>query len=327
MRKVAELAGVSHQTVSRVLNDHPSIRPATRERVLKVIRETNYRPNSAASALATSKSNRIGVLVDSAVEYGPNSTLQAIESAARAAGYAVSSVTVAADRSLDPRVALEHLILQGIDALCVIAPRSSSLDLVRDATAGIPTLVVKAAPDDVFLTTSVDQELGALLAVQHLIDLGHTRIAHVAGPLDWLDARGRQQGWKSALRNAGLEELPVVVGDWTSDTGYEIARSGALPTGCTAVFAGNDQMALGIVHGLSERGVSVPEDVSIVGFDDLPDAKHFLPPLTTIRQDFQSLGERSLAVLAAVIEGRDIERRTIIAPEIVVRASTAPPSR
>src|SRR5262245_28491254 len=131
IRQVAALAGVSHQTVSRVLNGHPNIRPTTRDRVLRVIEEVNYRPNSAARALATSKTNRIGVLVDSAVEYGPNSTLRGIESAARAAGYSVSSATVGADDSRGPSVAFEHLMSQGIDALCVIAPRSSSLDQLR----------------------------------------------------------------------------------------------------------------------------------------------------------------------------------------------------
>lgn len=328
IRQVAELAGVSHQTVSRVLNDHPSIRPATRERVLKVIEEVGYRPNSAARALATSKSNRIGVLVDSAVEYGPNSTLRGIETAARAAGYAVTSATVgdgtsAGSDPLGPSIALEHLMSQGIDALCVIAPRSSSLDRLRAETPHIPALVIKAAGDDTFLTASVDQELGAALAVRHLIDLGHRRIAHVAGPLDWLDAHGRHRAWREEVRAAGLVELEAVVGDWTADCAYALAREpGALPE-CTAIFAANDQMALGLIHGFAERGIRVPHDVSIVGFDDLPEAKHFQPPLTTVRQDFRALGERSVEVLRSALEGRELDRRSIIAPLLIVRESTA----
>lgn len=325
MRQVAALAGVSHQTVSRVINGHPNIAPQTRERVLKVIEAVNYRPNSAARALATNKSNRIGVLVDSAVEYGPNSTLRAIEDAARKVGYAVSAVAVAEDRALGPSVAVEHLVTQGVDALCAIAPRSSSVDLLRELTEGIPTLVVKATPDPAFLTVSVDQQLGAALAVQHLVGLGHREILHLAGPLDWLDAQGRQEGWLAELRRTGLTERPIVEGDWSSDFGYEFARTFDAMADVTAVFAGNDQMALGLVHGFSERGIGVPDDVSVIGFDDVPDSAHYLPPLTTVRQDFHALGVLGVETLLAVLEGRDTPRRGLIAPELVVRQSTAPP--
>jgi DNA-binding LacI/PurR family transcriptional regulator len=325
MRLVASLAGVSHQTVSRVLNGHPNIRRETRDRVLEVIEAVDYRPNRAAKALATRKYSRIGVLVDSAVQYGPNSTLRAIEAAARETGYTVSSITVAEDRAVSAKVAVDHLMDQGVDALCVVAPRSSSVDLLRELSPGIPTLVVKATPDKTFLTASVDQQLGASLAVQHLIGLGHREILHLAGPLDWLDAKGRERGWRAEMQAAGLRERPIVVGDWTSDAGYELGRSFDAVPDFTAVFAGNDQMALGLVHGLSERGIRVPEDVSVIGFDDLPDARHFLPPLTTVRQDFHALGGRSVEALLAVLEGRDMPRRSLIAPELVVRQSSARP--
>lgn len=326
MRQVAALAGVSHQTVSRVLNDHPNIRPATRERVLQAIEQLKYRPNSVARALATSRTNRIGVLVDSPVEYGPNSTLRGFETAARVTGYSVTAVSVDDDPAHGSKVAVDHLLEQGIDALCVIAPRSSSLDRLRETPLGMPALVVTAAEDETFLTTSVDQELGASLAVRHLIDLGHREIAHLAGPLDWLDARGRHRAWDREIRAAGLDELDLVVGDWTADFAYEAARRpGRLPR-CTAIFAANDQMALGLVHGFSERGVDVPRDVSVVGFDDLPEAKHFLPPLTTVRQDFRALGKRSLDVLLAALEGRDHDQRSLIEPVLVVRASSTPPN-
>ena len=185
------------------------------------------------------------MIVDSAVEYGPNSTLRGLERAARAAGYSVISATVGDDDPLGPSVAFDHLMSQGIDALCLIAPRSSSLDHVRSSSMHMPALVVTAAKDDTFLTVSVDQELGAALAVRHLIDLGHRRIAHVAGPLDWLDAWARHRAWQTEIKAAGLDELDVVVGDWTAGFGYEVAHvAGRLPD-CTAVFAANDQIALG----------------------------------------------------------------------------------
>lgn len=327
MRQVASLAGVSHQTVSRVINGHPNISPETRERVLEVIGSVNYRPNSAARALASRRSNRIGVLVDSAVQYGPNSTLRAIEDVARAEGFAVSSITVSEDRAITAHAAVEHLLSQGIDALCVIAPRSSSLDLLRELSDGLPTLVVKAEPDGSFLTVSVDQHLGANLAVGHLIDLGHRDIVHVAGPLDWFDARGRERGWRERMQEAGLRVREPVVGDWTSDCGFAFASSvGPMPE-FTAVFAANDQMALGIVHGLSAVGVRVPEDVSVVGFDDIPEACHFLPPLTTVKQDFNAVGKRSVESLLAVVSGREAPRWSLIVPELMIRESTAPPRR
>jgi len=321
IRQVATLAGVSHMTVSRVINDHPSIAPATRERVLAVMRELNYRPNSAARALASRTTRRIGVIVDSVVEFGPGSTLRAIEDAAHDRGYTVSSVAV--DRAVTPHEAIESLTAIGIDALCLITPRSDSIDLLREGSIGIPTLVVKPEPEPDLLTVSVDQRRGAELAMRHLLELGHCDILHLAGPLDWLDARAREQVWREQLEASGVTPRSVVVGDWTSDSGYEAAA--ILPPEVTAVFAANDRMALGLIHGLSVAGRRVPEDVSVVGFDDVPDARHFLPPLTTVRQDFRALGQRAVETLLAELEGDAVPRRVLIGPELVVRASTARP--
>lgn len=321
IRQVATLAGVSHMTVSRVINDHPSIAPATRERVLEVMRELNYRPNSAARALASRTTRRIGVIVDSVVEFGPGSTLRAIEDAAHDRGYTVSSVAV--DRAVTPHDAIESLTAIGIDALCLITPRSDSVDLLREGSIGIPTLVVKPEPEPDLLTVSVDQRRGAELAMRHLLELGHRDILHLAGPLDWLDARAREQVWREQLVAIGIEPRPVALGDWTSDSGFAAAAS--LPPEVTAVFAANDRMALGLIHGLTVAGRRVPEDVSVVGFDDVPDARHFLPPLTTVRQDFRALGQRAVETLLAELEGAAVPRRVLIGPELIVRASTAKP--
>ncbi|MCX6495585.1 MAG: LacI family DNA-binding transcriptional regulator [Actinobacteria bacterium] len=323
IRQVALLAGVSHMTVSRVLNEHPSIASATRERVLEVMRELNYRPNSAARALATRRTNRLGVVVDSINEFGPASTVRAIEHAAHDRGFTVSSIAVSADRSITAHDALMSLVGIGIDGLCLITPRTSSIDLLREVSRGIPTLVVKSEPEDDFFTVSVDQRRGAALAAQHLIQLGHREIVHLSGPLDWLDAREREQAWHEHLATAGLPARATVVGDWTSDSGFAFGRS--VDVDFTAVFAANDQMALGLIHALHERGIRVPEDVSVIGFDDVPDAHHFLPPLTTVRQDFRALGSVSVTTLLAELEGVEVPRRTLLQPELVVRASTASP--
>ena len=323
IRQVATLAGVSHMTVSRVLNNYPSITPATRERVLEAMRQLNYRPNAAARALATSKTHRIGVVVDSVSEYGPRSTLRGIEDAAQDRGYTVSSIAVSEDRAVTAHDALESLLGVGIDALCLITPRTSSIDLLREVSSGVPSLVVKAEPEDDFFTVAVDQAMGTALAAQHLIDLGHREIVHLAGPLDWLDARARDREWHAQLELAGLPARPSISGDWTSDSGYAFGRDTELDF--SAVFAANDQMALGVIHAFHERGIRVPEDVSVVGFDDLPDASHFLPPLTTVRQDFHALGTLSVATLLTELESDDVPRRTLLEPELIVRASTSPP--
>ena len=319
---VAKQAGVSHMTVSRVLNDHPNIRESTRDRVLQAIDELNYKRSSIARALATRRAMRIGVLVDGPLQYGPNSTLRAIESAARDVGYAISAFSISDDEQSPIDAGVVELLTQGVDALCVIAPRASSLDVLRQQSTGLPTIVIKAEPDAAWHTVAVDQRAGAMLAVQHLIGLGHRCVAHLGGPLDWYDARERESGWRDALVLAGLPIPVSVAGDWTSDFGYRFGRSFEAGV-VTAVFAANDQMALGVVHGLADQGLKVPHDISVVGFDDLPDARHFLPPLTTVRQDFAALGELALQQIVAAIEGEEDAHHDIIEPTLIVRGSTA----
>lgn len=318
---VAKLAGVSHMTVSRVLNGHPNIRESTRDRVLKAIEETNYTRSSIARALATQRAMRIGVLVDSPVHYGPNSTLRALENAARGRGYAVSAVSFSDNGEAPVDDGILELVMQGVDGLCMIAPRVSSLESLRRRASELPTLVVQAEPAAGMHTAAVDQRAGAIAAVRHLLELGHKRILHMAGPLDWYDSRARVDGWASALAEAGLPRTDPIIGDWSSDSGYEVGKTHNLD-GATAIFASNDQMALGLIHGMSVRGLRVPEDVSIVGYDDLPDARHFLPPLTTVRQDFAKLGELVLSLLVSAIEGTPTSERCLIEPTLIVRDST-----
>ncbi|MCM3613943.1 LacI family DNA-binding transcriptional regulator [Microbacterium enclense] len=319
---VARQAGVSHMTVSRVLNDQPNIRDATRDRVLNAIEELNYTRNNIAHALATRTGRRIGVLVDAPIENGPNNTLRALEQAARTAGYAVSAFGID-DGDAQIRSGVMELATQGIDALCVIAPRASSLDALREQPTGLPVVVIKSEADAMWHTVGVDQRAGARLAVEHLLGLGHVSLVHLAGPQDWLDARERQQAWQDTLRDASGVRGTAVVGEWTSDSGYQYASTAEWGD-VTAVFAANDQIALGVIHGLAERGIRVPEDISVVGFDDLSEAKHFSPPLTTVRQDFDALGERALECIVAAINGSDDLSHSLVRPSLIVRESTAP---
>ncbi|SDK92949.1 transcriptional regulator, LacI family [Glycomyces sambucus] len=324
IRQVARLAGVSHMTVSRVLNNYPHIKESTKRRVLEVIEELDYRPNMAARALATQKSQRIGVLVESAVEFGPTSTLRALEYTARAAGYAVSSIALS-DDEISPQEAVDNLTTQGIDALCVVAPRSSSIAALRKISIGIPVLVVKPDRDPTFLTVSLDQQGGTTLAVDHLVSLGHRDILHLAGPLDWLDARARERAFHARAKSWGVRERPIVVGDWTADFAYDFAKGIKELPDYTAVFVANDDMAVGLIHGLADRGIEVPGDLSVVGFDDVPLSAHVLPPLTTVRQNFRALGGAIVDLLRAAVEDREIPRVTRIPAELLVRSSTAAP--
>ncbi|MGO1848453.1 MULTISPECIES: LacI family DNA-binding transcriptional regulator [unclassified Microbacterium] len=325
IRQVAQLAGVSHMTVSRVMNDYPHIKEATRKRVLDVIEELGYRPNQAARALATQRNRRIGVLVESAVSFGPMSTLRSVEFAARTAGYAVNSIGLHDGDEVTPQEAIEHLTAQGIDALCVVAPRSSSLATIRKIPIGVPVLVVKPDKDPAFLTISVDQQQGTVLAVDHLVSLGHRDILHLAGPLDWLDARARERAFHARAKEWGIRQRPIVVGDWSADFAYDYAKGLRELPEFTAVFAANDDMAVGLVHGLHDRGFSVPGDISVIGFDDISLAAHVLPPLTTVHQNFHSLGVSAVDMLRAAIEEREIPHVTRIPADLVVRSSTAAP--
>ncbi|MGC3952766.1 MAG: LacI family DNA-binding transcriptional regulator [Propionicimonas sp.] len=325
MYDVAELAGVSHQTVSRVINGYPNIRETTRQRVLDAIAQVRYTPNSIARALATNRTMQIGVLVDSPIHYGPSSIARAIEAAAAAAGYSVSSISVsdAPELGLDPGVS--QLLTHGVDALCAIAPRDSSIAALRELSVEVPTLAIMSAPDDRLLTVAVDQRAGAALAVRHLMELGHRRIAHIAGPSDWVEARIRRDTWRDELVSAGLPVRAPVEGDWTADFGYRAGLDPESVGDATAVFVANDQMAFGVMHGLRDRGVLVPQQISVVGFDDVPEARHLYPPLTTVRQNFRALGERGMAALLARMNGVVSPSPQLVAPELIVRDSTAQP--
>jgi DNA-binding LacI/PurR family transcriptional regulator len=329
MADVARLAGVSHQTVSRVINGHSNLRPATRLRVEEAIRQLGYRPNSAARALVTKRSATIGVIGSKSGFWGPSSIHRAIQAAGREAGYFVSSVNVH-DLTRDAvSDAVDHLRDQRVEGIVLIAANDDAVEVARQQEGvGIPVVVVEGSLDKARWTVGVDQVAGAALATQHLLDLGHTEIVHVAGPMQWAEARGRLQGWQRAMTAAGLRPPAHVEGAWTAESGYLAGQVLAGRDDFTAIFAANDQMALGVLRALWEAGRSVPGDVSVVGFDDIPEAEFLVPPLTTVRQDFTAVGHRAIEILQTAISepppAADLSAR-LIQPELVVRASTAPP--
>lgn len=324
IRDVARAAGVSHQTVSRVLNNSVSIRDETRDRVLAAIAELRYRPNRAARALGSSRSGTIGVLASIRSEYGPARSVQAIEDEARRRGFAVATATVRSTDEDALRDALQHLVDQDVEGLVVLSPRQRVFDAIAELAPRVPTVTMRgAAGGDEADAVSVDDVAGARAATAHLADLGHRHLRHLAGPQDWIEADARMRGFLLELSDRDLPTLPPVLGDWTADFGYRAGLELLPRREATAYFCASDAMALGLVHAARDLGLEVPGDLSVVGYDDVPEAAHFLPPLTTVRADFAEAGRRCLAALLGPVVGADGAPPS--PPMLVVRGSSAAP--
>jgi DNA-binding LacI/PurR family transcriptional regulator len=325
MMDVARLAGVSHQTVSRVLNGSERVAEPTRERVLEAMRMLDYQPSSAARALVTGRSRTVGMVSFDTILYGPASTLFGIERAAHQADYFTSIVSVPA---LDRRAvvaAVERLRRQGVEGILAITPLRAAIGALGAVSRDVPLVAVEGGPDDGVPVVTIDQFAGAAAATRHLLELGHETVFHIAGPPEWQESELRLQGWRETLLEAGAPVPAPLAGDWTPASGFELGRQVAEMEEMTAIFVANDQMALGVLRALDQAGRRVPEDVSVVGFDATPESGFFAPPLTTVRQDFIELGRRSFELLRRQIErGEPREGRLTIAPELIVRESSLP---
>lgn len=325
MSDVGRLAGVSHQTVSRVINGSPHVRPETRDRVLAAMEQLGYRPNSVARALVTGRSMTLGVVSFDTTLYGPASTLFGIERAAHESGYFIIVASLKALNRSSVTDAVERLRRQGVDGILVIAPHEEAGDALLHTHADVPLVAVEAGPDDGVAVVAVDQVAGAVSATQHLLDLGHETVWHISGPPNFIESRQRLEGWRTTLQEAGADLPEPVAGDWSPAAGYDLGRRLSHDPAVTAVFVANDQMALGLLRAAHEAGRAVPGELSVVGFDDIPEASFFLPPLTTVRQDFIEMGRRSLRLLLNTVEtGRSTGPGSLVTPELIVRASTGP---
>lgn len=325
VREVAHRAGVSTQTVSRVLNDHPGIRPDTRVRVLEAMAALDYRVNNAARSLGTRRTRTIGVIASDATLYGPAVGIAALEAAAREAGHWVTTAYAEAGDDASVRAAVDHVRAQGVDGIILVAPHAQTLEALASADVGFPLVALHGGAG------AVRQREGAVLVVDHLVALGHRRIARLGGPEEWLDEQARAIGHREALESHELVPGSLWVGDWSAAAGAAAASAvvetlqGADPP--TAVVVANDQMALGLIAGLDAAGLSVPRDVSIVGFDDNPDAAYYRPTLTTVRLDIEGEARRCVD---AVLGGEAAAHATApvaqaSAPRLIQRDSAAPP--
>ena len=323
MADVAKHAGVSHQTVSRVLNDSPLVRPDTRERVLAAIEQLGYRRNMAARMLATNRSGRIGMVSAHLVLYGPSMISAAVQDVGHAAGYDVSLVGLADTSAACLREAVDRLLDQAVEALVVAVAHNEALAATKALDLSIPVVLTQGVSAGQPMAAGIDQHAGALVATESLLDLGHHRVAHVTGPLDWVEAVQRRDGWRAAHTGRGLLPGPELAGDWSAQSGYEAGLLIADDPDTTAVFAANDAMALGLLKALHERGRKVPEEVSVVGFDDVPEAAYYWPGLTTVRQDFTELGTRAVELALRALKGEPDASIDLVVPQLVVRDSTA----
>jgi DNA-binding LacI/PurR family transcriptional regulator len=341
MTDVARLAGVSHQTVSRVVNDSPHVSGPTRAKVLAAMEQLGYRRNGVARALARRRSGTLGVIAFDTVLYGPVSTLYSIEQAASSVGLGVTIAVVDQVATDDVVRALARLQDQSVEGVIALAPQRDAVDALIAGLRSLPTVFVGgviggssdgstpfpigALPPAV----GIDQRGGGVAATRHLLELGHRTVHHLAGPQDYLDALWRTEGWRAALTAARAPIPQPQVGDWSAHSGHAaMRRLLAADPDLTAVFVGNDQMALGALRALDAAGRAVPGDVSVVGFDDVPEAEFFGPPLTTVRQHFSEAGRRAVAMLLDLIrpaeDGAPAVEEPLVRTELLVRRSTGP---
>lgn len=331
---VAEYCGVSYQTVSRVINDSPHVAPKTRRMVEEAIKALGYQPNKAARMLATRRSSILEVITFGLDYYGPMQMIVSIEMLARTMGYQLLFSTIESylDAGGEPNNPLNVLSGLTVDGVILIAPVEGPIfDQVAGLYRGIPVVEI-VRPNTARPSVLIDQAKGAALATQHLIDQGHRRIGAIPGPQMWYDGVARHQSWQDTLAANGLQAGPVAGGDWTARSGYAAARRileerGQGAAALTALVVGNDQMALGAIRAIRERGLRVPEDISVVGFDDIPEAEFGDPPLTTVRQDFTAMGKQAVDLLVQLIRAPDTPaHQRVIYPEFIERASTCPPA-
>ncbi|MCX5112992.1 LacI family DNA-binding transcriptional regulator [Streptomyces sp. NBC_00378] len=325
MADVARVSGVSAQTVSRVSNGFPGVNEETRQRVLTAMKELGYRPNSAARALKRGEFRTIGVITFTLSTTGNMRTLEAIATSAAQEGYSVTLMPVAVPTQDEVRGAFSRLGELAVDAVIVIM----EVHLLDSAPLSLPPHVKIVVADsdagDRYAVVDTDQAGGTRDAVQHLLGLGHHTVWHLAGPEASYAAQRRTDAWRKALEEAGRVPPPLVRGDWSAESGYRAGLHLAEQSDCTAVFAANDQMALGLLRALNERGRKVPQDVSVIGFDDIPESGSFLPPLTTVHQDFAEVGRRCVeSALRQVRQGGEERGTTLVPTRLVVRDSTAP---
>lgn len=288
--------------------------------------EIGYRPNNAARALRLGRFGNIGVIMFTLSTFGNMMTLDSIAKAAVDANYALTLIPVRRASQRDVVKAFARLNKQAVDGVIIVIEAHLIDTNQVQLPAGLPVVVIDAGSQLPAPVVDTDQVEGAKLATEYLLDLGHPTVWHVSGPESSYSAVRRKLSWEQTLHAHGRVVPPVIIGDWSSDAGYRAGLELAGNPDVTAIFAANDQMALGLLRAMHERGRRVPHDVSVIGFDDMAEAKDFWPPLTTVHQSFGAVGRRSVDLLIQNIgKGTSTPVNVLVPIDLVVRESTAPP--
>lgn len=336
IRDVAAAAGVSHQTVSRVINNRPDVAEETRRRVWQIIEELEYQPSAIARSLTQQRTLTLGVVTAGLDYVGPSRTLNGITEQAERMGYALLLKELPRFDTQDLQPIFKSLIARQIDGIIwAVAEVGNNRDwlLEQFGRLSVPVIFLTMQARPGLSIVAVDNYAGGRMATEHLLEQGHRHIGHITGPLDWWEARQRKAGWQDALQAAGVPEadLHFEEGNWSADSGERaIDRLLTSYPEMDAVFVGNDQMALSVLQVACRRGIQVPADLAVVGFDGLPETAHYWPPLTTVYQDQQLLGQTAVEELVRMIESSrqnkgGIEPKAILLqPELIVRASSMP---
>ncbi|NIS79272.1 MAG: substrate-binding domain-containing protein [Anaerolineales bacterium] len=334
IHQVAKEANVSRQTVSRVINNRPDVAPETRERVQEVIERLGYRPSAIARSLIQQRSYTIGVVIAGLKFVGPSRTLNGITEMAEEMGYGLLLKELLGFTTNDVDPLLQWFLSRQVDGIIWAVPEvGENRDWLQDQLPdlSVPLIFLTMQVQKGLSIVSVDNYLGGRMATEHLIEQGKDKIGHISGPLDWWEAQQRKQGWLDALLDANLrvDEKFAAEGNWSSRSG-EQAFQRLLDDypGMNGVFVGNDQMALSVIQIACRDGIKIPDELAVVGFDGIPDAAYYWPPLTTIYQDQYKVGCTAVQTLVELIEAwqrgeTDLEpKMTIIEPELIVREST-----
>ncbi|MBN2146252.1 MAG: LacI family DNA-binding transcriptional regulator [Anaerolineales bacterium] len=326
MLDVAKACGVSYQTVSRVINDSPDVSAKTRRQVQKAIQSLGYHPNQLARSLKTRRSSILEVITFGVETYIPRELIVAMGRAAIAHGYSLMFTDIPHDDPEAEKRLYAHLNSGLCEAAIVTAPVESMLfEKITANPPNLPMIQIRNKRGSPAPSVMIDQYYGSQLGVQHLLDLGHRQIAEISGPLNYHEAYTRHTAFLDTLQALDLAPVGIVeAAEWMPQHGY-LAANQLLERGAhfSALVISNDYLALGAMLALNEHGLCVPDDISIVGFDDTPESAYYMPPLTTVRQDYEALGYQSIHYLVELINHQDTPaHQRILMPQLIVRQST-----
>lgn len=324
MADVARLAGVSVPTVSRVLSGSLPVSSEKRRRVEDAVATLSFRPSAAARVLASQRPEVVAIVTGDTSRYGYAETIRGVEVGARAAGYTVMITVVETADDGDVERAVAATLAQPIAGIAVLKFDPPGVAALQRIPGDVPAVALSGLRESGVPQAVIDETRAAEELTDHLLELGHRTVHHIRIPPS-RNEDGRTTGWRRALKRAGAPVPPAYDADWTPGSGRRIGRLLADDPEVTAVFCGNDEIAMGVIRGLVDGGRSVPTDVSVVGFDDHPLAEMWVPALTTARQDFADLGERGFRLLNGLIDGREVPSRSSARPALVIRESSAPP--